>query len=117
MGQWSNDANNWQRKWEISNQISDSPAVCLMAEKLAGTAIVDENNEDLLPWQTDMEIENSAAKNNPTVIESRLWSPKLPAKIGMKCLTLYYVIYMGEGRQTSQDLTHASLSLLQRQTG
>ncbi len=89
-----NDANNWNRKW----QVDGVGAVCLLGKS--------PEPEKLTPWAFD----DAGSETIETDTKSRLWSGRIPAKAGMQCLLLNYKISDGPAEELS-------LGLLQRQEG
>lgn len=102
--QWNNDGNNWGQKWNVQSEMQPSAAICLLAKS---TALVSVKKSSSL----FVDDEESDASSND--VQARLWSPKIRAQIGMRCLTLVYSIHMG----SSQSRANAGLALLQRQEG
>lgn len=115
MGYWTNDLNNWQQRWSITDEDIASPAVCLLAKSHSLGPVPEGDKDGEFAWLNGNVEE--VVPNRPVDIQARLWSPKLPAKIGMKCLTLIYSLHLGEGEQRVENFTLASLSILQRQEG
>ncbi len=101
---WTNDANNWNLKWIVE----PPQPLCLYGRPAPQTV-----NEEAAPWLIEEEPEVQLPIQS--AIQAKLWSPKILARIGMRCLTIKYRISLGD----NDDGTHggASLSLLQRQEG
>uniref|UniRef100_A0A5K3F0Q6 MAM domain-containing protein n=1 Tax=Mesocestoides corti TaxID=53468 RepID=A0A5K3F0Q6_MESCO len=106
LADWNNDYNNWRRKWDVISidGTSQHRSVCLLAK----APLQLESTKSKTPWL----VTNSF--DDPLYIKARLWSPQIPVKLGMKCLTVFYTIVSGGGDESSFD---ANLTLLQRQEG
>ncbi|VDN40327.1 unnamed protein product [Dibothriocephalus latus] len=69
-------------------------------------------NLDALSWLPSLSTRKQP-KPMSQGLQARLWSPPVPAELGLRCLKFVYFIHPGAGR-TSSNIT---LSLLQRQEG
>ncbi len=103
-----NDLNNWNQKWAIED-LASGGAVCLNGQPMSPVKA-----EDPDPWSFDLdqEAQGESQESTSVDIKARLWSRKIPAKVGMQCLTLTYSLSLG-GRPSND----VSLALLQRQEG
>ncbi|VDN20665.1 unnamed protein product [Dibothriocephalus latus] len=103
---WTNDGNNWQRHWRIHRELSDLENAAVDADSL---------------WISNPETESpydNVSGGDAIDIQARLWSPTVPSKLGLRCLTLAYSIKLGgvaPGINGRDRLP--SLALLQRQEG
>lgn len=105
---WTNDGDNWKHKWGLHHHGATNAAVCLLARNAKGTA--------LGPKRPSWLAEEADDTPDTGIVKARLWSPRIPSKTGMKCLTLAYKISLRD-RQPVPAGHGASLSLLQRQEG
>ncbi len=81
LGGWNNDNNNWKQKWTLEHE---QGALCLLARAPSESVAI----EAPVPWLTVEEKDEAELTNSN--IQSRLWSPKVPTKVGMQCLTLAF---------------------------
>ncbi|VDL99457.1 unnamed protein product [Schistocephalus solidus] len=97
---WTNDANNWEHRWEIrkrpfstavSDDVNTFPAICLLAK--SGAPV---ENRDALSWLPSLSIRKQS-KPISQGLQARLWSPPLPAELGLRCLKFVYIIHWGAG--------------------
>lgn len=99
MGKWTNDAANWNQKWEL-----EDGGVCLK-----NIPNEPDTAEDDMPWlKSKKKQENTAIKN----VKAPLWSPPIPETAGMRCITMDYNIQVD-----TEESTFYSLALLQQQEG
>lgn len=99
MGRWVNDAANWNQKW----QLNGAGAVCLTNTPPQEEA----DGVDDMPWLSLGQNKQKQEKQ-PGDVKARLWSPPIPSAVGMRCLTMTFLI---------DAPTESGLSLLQRQEG
>lgn len=104
---WKHDLNNWGKKWTILPELKPSPALCLLTH----STDIEPDQENDSPFG---EEESEKELSSSTDIKARLWSPKIRAKIGIRCLTLTYSIHLGEEESVDMQPTFA---LLQRREG
>ncbi len=103
LADWSNDANNWGHKW-----VAVDKRLCLRAEAVRPPPV-----KDLSPWASSRRVKPVAA---PTDVQARLWSGLIPSDVKMQCLTLAYMLTLGQAKAQA-NAKSALLSLLQRQEG
>uniref|UniRef100_A0A5K3F0I5 MAM domain-containing protein n=1 Tax=Mesocestoides corti TaxID=53468 RepID=A0A5K3F0I5_MESCO len=96
-GRWVNDAANWHQKWQLTDG-----AVCLKNVPIE----LDEGTGDM-PWLS-LNSEKDAAPVKGAKI--RFWSPPIPAAVGMRCVSMAYLVDLDSG-----DLVDYGLSILQHQ--
>ncbi|KAM7535665.1 hypothetical protein Aperf_G00000093819 [Anoplocephala perfoliata] len=81
MEEWSNDNDNWQQKWRISEANLPSSSICVSARSSRKSS-----SSKLSPVLSFVD-----KKSSP-----RLWSPGVSGKLGISCLTLQFVIEKAE---------------------
>nr|VZI31701.1 unnamed protein product [Spirometra erinaceieuropaei] len=117
MGDWMNDMNNWRQRWSLQNvsMPSGPPSASVCLQAALQTPVLAKKRT---PWLSEMES-NEDEVASTSVIQARLWSPKIPARLGMRCLTLQYAFHMGAASDdvSVDTASSASLSLMQRQEG
>ncbi len=106
---WKNDANSWQNEWTLERS-----SLCLSA-KVPSRQTDGSKKKKTSSWIQS--IPGSSSSSASVDVNARLWSPPVPAVLGMKCLTFVYTIKQGEAKSLSGVKRPAGLSLLQRQEG
>ncbi|KAL7060578.1 hypothetical protein AAHC03_010245 [Spirometra sp. Aus1] len=114
LGDWSNDANNWRQKWTVlaapASGGGTSPALCLLARTTPA-----QPTRSQAPWlAARRRIQEPSSPSAASALSARLWSPPIPADVGMRCLAFSYSLHLGVEAADPADI---SLALLQRQEG
>nr|VZI31702.1 unnamed protein product [Spirometra erinaceieuropaei] len=113
LGDWTNDANNWRQKWTVLAAPASgdtSPALCLLARTAPA-----QPTRSQAPWlAARRRIQEPSSPSAANALSARLWSPPIPADVGMRCLAFSYSLHLGVEAADPADI---SLALLQRQEG
>ncbi|EUB62003.1 hypothetical protein EGR_03024 [Echinococcus granulosus] len=97
-GKWTNDAANWHQKWELING-----AICLR-----NVPSESGESDDTMFWLSLNTVKEDIIRNTKAL----LWSPPIPQSVGMRCITMDYLIDM-----FSENSEAHRLAMLQQQTG
>uniref|UniRef100_A0A915EYT1 MAM domain-containing protein n=1 Tax=Echinococcus canadensis TaxID=519352 RepID=A0A915EYT1_9CEST len=79
-GKWTNDAANWHQKWELING-----AICLR-----NVPSESGESDDTMFWLSLNTVKEDTIRNTKAL----LWSPPIPQSVGMRCITMNYLIDM-----------------------
>ncbi|KAL7060577.1 hypothetical protein AAHC03_010246 [Spirometra sp. Aus1] len=109
MGDWTNDGNNWRQRWTRLD-LTTSPSICLQAAV---------PSKKRTPWLSEIASNEGMTSSTTGPITARLWSPVIPARLGMRCLSLQYSMKLGKESSLTIPVsqTAPTLSLLHRQEG
>ncbi|VDN36063.1 unnamed protein product, partial [Dibothriocephalus latus] len=89
MDDWTNDGNNWRQRWTRVNLTSHGgSSICLQP-------VVPSKKRT--PWLSESANNEDATSVS---ITARLWSPVIPARLGMRCLGLQYSMRLGKVSST-----------------
>ncbi len=108
---WKNDPNNWEYKW--ASIPGADPAMCLARADLAT------EKSDAEEWLAFEDEADKRVTTDAKDVQVKLWSPKIPSKAGLRCITIAYYISLGpkDPLVKSENSSLGSLAMLQRQEG
>uniref|UniRef100_A0A5K3EXW7 MAM domain-containing protein n=1 Tax=Mesocestoides corti TaxID=53468 RepID=A0A5K3EXW7_MESCO len=108
VGGWANDANNWNLKWTVDRADGDG-LMCLFRKPL--TPLKTEVSD---PWEIE---DHSPSRGEGEDVKAWLWSRKIPAKFGIRCITLLFKVSLGSDAFIGSQSDIVSVAMLQRQEG